>query len=163
MRSASKKLRRMGGIATAIAVFIVFSALYLLFILLGGGILLYSFYSNPKNEDIYSLSVIYDEQVLHNIDSDEANNEHGLYISFEYLSEIGNFGLAPNVNTYNIFCVFVYFCIICGFIRVQICRYTTRQRVYTCYSSIHTINRWNHFIKVFIRYSCTFFGNNAFL
>ncbi len=105
MRSAAKKRKRKGGIATVIAVFIVFSALYLLFILLGSGILLYSFYSTPKNEDIYSLSVIYDEQVLHNMDSDEANNEHGLYIPFEYLAEIGNFGLAGEGDDVTLFII----------------------------------------------------------
>ncbi|MBE6692290.1 MAG: hypothetical protein E7586_03020 [Ruminococcaceae bacterium] len=105
MRSAAKKRRRRGAFGTAVAVFIVFSALYLLFILLGSGILLYSFYSNPKNEDIFSLSVIYDEQVLHNMDSDEANNDYGLYIPFEYLSEIGNFGLAGEGDDVTLFII----------------------------------------------------------
>ncbi len=105
MRSAAKKRRRRGGIAGAIAVFIVFLAIYLVFILFGGGILLYSFYSTPKNEDVYSLSVIYDENLLHNMNSDEANNEHGLYIPFEYLAEIGSFGLAGEGDDVTLFII----------------------------------------------------------
>ncbi len=105
IRSAAKKRRKKGGLANAIAVFIVFLAFYLILSLFGAGFLLYSFYNTSRNDDVYSLSVVYDEHVLHNVDAEDANNEYGLYIPFEYLAEIGSFGLAGEGDEVTLFLI----------------------------------------------------------
>ena len=104
MRSAAKKRKR-NSFSSAIAVLIVFLAFYLVFSLLCVGLLYYSFASSSDNDDIYSIKIIYDEQLLHNIDSDDANTEYGLYVPFEYLAEIGSFGLAGNGDDVTLFII----------------------------------------------------------
>ncbi len=87
-----------GGFTQILAILIVFLAFYLAFSLFVAGLILYSFNDTVENTEIYSLNVIYDERTLHKIDAETANTEFGLYIPFDYLAEIGSFGLAGDGN-----------------------------------------------------------------
>ena len=104
MRSSAKKRRR-NNFSSAVAVLIVFLAFYMTFSLLGIGLLYYSFSNSSDNDDIYSIKIIYDEQVLYNIETEDANTEYGLYVPFEYLAEIGSFGLAGNGDDVTLFII----------------------------------------------------------
>ena len=102
----SKKKRRSAVSGSAIIAFlIVFFAFYLAISLAIAGFLFYSFKSSSKNPDYYSLTVLYDDNALYELDADEANNEHGLYIPFSYLSEISSFGLAGDGDDITLFLI----------------------------------------------------------
>lgn len=104
-KAAAKKRRRKNSISAVLAVLIVFLAFYLALSLLIAGLILYSFYNTSENDDIYSISVLYDETEIYELDSDEANNEYGLYVPFEYLAEIGSFGLAGEGDNVTLFLI----------------------------------------------------------
>ncbi len=87
-----------GRFTQILAILIVFLAFYLAFSLFVAGLILYSFNDTVENTEIYSLNVIYDERTLHKINAETANTEFGLYIPFDYLAEIGSFGLAGDGN-----------------------------------------------------------------
>ncbi len=101
-----KKKKRGNGVFTQfLAVFIVFLAFYLVISLFIVGLIYYSFNDTAKTTELYSINVIYDEQSLYKLDAQTANNEYGLYIPFEYLSEIGSFGLAGNGDDATLFII----------------------------------------------------------
>ncbi len=106
IKKAAKKRRRSSGAFTQIlAILIVFLAFYLVISLFIAGLIYYSFNSTAENTEIYSLNVVYDETVLHKMDAETANNEYGLYLPFNYLSEIGAFGLAGDGDDITIFLI----------------------------------------------------------
>ncbi len=100
-----RKKRATGSGSQILAVLIVFLAFYLAFSLFIAAFVLYSFNDTAENTEIYSVNVIYDEETLYKINAESANNEYGLYIPFEYLSEIGSFGLAGEGNDVTMFIV----------------------------------------------------------
>lgn len=101
-----KKQKRSNGILSqGLAVVIVFLAFYLAFSLFVGGLILYSFNDTAENTEIYSLRVIYDDETLYRMDAETANTEYGLYIPFEYLSEIASFGLAGDGDNATLFII----------------------------------------------------------
>lgn len=104
MKSAARKRKR-NNFSTAMAVFIVFLAFYLVISLASGGLLLYSFYNTERNDEVYSLNVVYDEHILYTLDSEDANNDYGLYIPFAYLAEIGSFGLSGEGDEVTLFII----------------------------------------------------------
>lgn len=97
-KQKAKKKRsesRLGAFVSQIlAILIVFLAFYLAFSLFIVGLIVYSFNDTAENTEIYSLNVVYDKRTLHKLDAETANTEFGLYIPFDYLAEIGSFGLA---------------------------------------------------------------------
>ncbi len=93
-RTKRKEPRESGRFSQILAILIVFLAFYLGISLFVAGLILYSFNDTVENTDIYSLNVIYDDRTLYKLDAETANTEFGLYIPFEYLAEIGSFGLA---------------------------------------------------------------------
>lgn len=93
-----RRERESGRFTQILAILIVFLAFYLAFSLFIAGLILYSFNDTVENTEIYSLNVIYDERTLHKINAETANTEFGLYIPFDYLAEIGSFGLAGDGN-----------------------------------------------------------------
>ncbi len=101
----ARNRRIKNNLSSMVAVLIVFLGFYLVFSLVGAGLVYYSFHSTAKNDDTYALNVVYDETVLHKIDEEEANNEYGLYVPFEYLAEIGTFGLAGDGDDVTLFII----------------------------------------------------------
>ena len=79
------------AVFAAIFLFLAFTALISLLL---AGLVLYSFYNTSDSDDDYGIKVIYGDHKLHELKAEYANNEYGLYIPFEYLSEISSFGLA---------------------------------------------------------------------
>lgn len=108
-RSQKKKRKpagsRRAALGNALAVFIVFIAFYLIIILFAAGTIYYSFKGTAKNTEIYSVRLVYDENVLHKLTAEAANNEYGLYIPFSYLTEIGSFGLAADGDDVTLFII----------------------------------------------------------
>ena len=104
-QKAAKKRRRKATFSSVMAVLILFLAFYAVLSLLIAGMVLYSFHSTADSDEFYSISVIYDENELYEIDSDDANNEYGLYIPFEYLAEISSFGLAGDGDDITLFLI----------------------------------------------------------
>lgn len=88
-----------------LAFVIVLLGFYAGLILLIAGFIFYSFNDTAKNTDIYSIRVVYDETTLHSITAANANNEYGLYVPFEYLTEIGAFGLAGDGDEVSLFII----------------------------------------------------------
>lgn len=102
---AARKRRRKVSVSSVLAVLIVFLLFYAVLMLFVAGAVLYSFHSSSDNDDIYSIDIFYDETKLYTLDTDEANNEYGLYIPFEYLAEIGSFGLAGDGDDVTLFII----------------------------------------------------------
>ncbi len=98
-----KKKKKSGNGAQIMAVLIVLLAFYLVFSLFIAGLIFYSFNETADNTEIYSLNVVYDERILHKMDAETANTDYGLYIPFEYLSEIASFGLAGDGDVATLF------------------------------------------------------------
>lgn len=105
MQQAAKKRKRRTSASSVIAVLIVFLTFYLVLTLLTAGLILYSFHNTAESDDIYGINIIYDETKLHSMEAADANNEYGLYIPFEYLAEIGSFGLAGNGDDVTLFII----------------------------------------------------------
>lgn len=104
-KKPKKKRRSNGAFTQFLAVFIVFLAFYLVISLFIVGLIYYSFNDTAKTTELYSINVIYDEQSLYKVDAQSANNEYGLYLPFNYLSEIGSFGLAGNGDDATLFII----------------------------------------------------------
>lgn len=98
-----KKKKKSGNGAQIMAVLVVLLAFYLVFSLFIAGLILYSFKETADNTEIYSLNVVYDERILHKMPAETANTDYGLYIPFEYLSEIAAFGLAGDGDIATLF------------------------------------------------------------
>ncbi len=96
--------KRISG-ASIVAGLILFLAAYLLLSLLVAGFIIYSFNGGAENDDIYSVKVFYDDNKLYDLSTEDANNEYGLYIPFEYLAEISSFGLAGNGDKVSLFII----------------------------------------------------------
>lgn len=105
VKKSQKKRRRSGSASQIMAVLIVFLAFYLALSLLIAGFVIYSFNSSSNTADLYDLNVIYDEQLLYELDADDANNEYGLYIPFSYIAEISSFGLAGDGDDISLFII----------------------------------------------------------
>ena len=104
-RPKPHKRRRKVSFSSIIAVLIVFLAFYLILSLLVAAFVLYSFHNTAESDDTYGINIIYDETKLYSLDAEEANNEYGLYIPFEYLAEIGSFGLAGDGDDVTLFII----------------------------------------------------------
>ncbi len=104
LRDAAKKRRR-NNFSSALAVFIVFLGFFLVFSLITVGFIYYSFHNTAKKDDTYTLKIVYDENVLHTIEEEDANNEYGLYVPFEYLAEISSLGLAGEGDNVTMFII----------------------------------------------------------
>ncbi len=101
-----KKRRKSSGASSQFfAVLIVFFAVYLVLSLFVAGLIYYSFNNTSDSGEIYSVSIIYDEKELYEIDAQDANNEYGLYVPFSYLSEIASFGLAGDGENVTLFLI----------------------------------------------------------
>jgi len=99
------KKRRKAARAQLLAVLIVFLAFYLLFSLFIGAWILYSFKNSDDSSEIYALHVVYDEHTLHKLKAKDVNTDYGLYIPFEYLSEIGSFGISGDGDSARLFII----------------------------------------------------------
>lgn len=101
-----KKRRKSSGSSSQFfAVLIVFLAVYIVLSLFVAGLIYYSFNNTSDSSEIYSVSIIYDEKELYEIDAQDANNEYGLYVPFSYLSEIASFGLAGDGENVTLFLI----------------------------------------------------------
>jgi len=100
-----RKRRRRINFSSLAAVLILFLATYLILSLLVVAFIWYSYNSGGESDDIYSVKIVYDENVLHKLSTSKANNEYGLYIPFEYLAEISSFGLAGNGDSMTLFII----------------------------------------------------------
>lgn len=105
MQQAAKKRKRRTSASSVIAVLIVFLTFYAVLTLLTAGLILYSFHNTAESDDIYGINIIYDETKLFTMEAADANNEYGLYVPFEYLAEIGSFGLAGNGDDVTLFII----------------------------------------------------------
>ncbi len=104
-QNRKKRKRRASTVSSVLAVLIVFLAFYTAISLFVAGLVVYSFYDTAENTEIYSINVLYDERKLYSIDAETANNEFGLYIPFDYLAEIGSFGLAGDGENVTLFII----------------------------------------------------------
>lgn len=104
-KKVKRKRRKKVSGSAVLAFLIVFFAFYLVFTLAIAGFLFYSFNSTSENPDYYSLTVLYDDNELYELDADEANNEYGLYIPFSSLSKISSFGLAGDGDDITLFLI----------------------------------------------------------
>ena len=104
-RQKGKMRKRKTSFSSIMAVLIVFLAFYLILSLLIAAFILYSFHSTSDNDDIYGINILYDETKLYSMKAEDANNEYGLYVPFEYLAEIGSFGLAGNGDDVTLFII----------------------------------------------------------
>ena len=86
-----KPKRKKSNLSGIMAFLVLFLAAYLILSLLTVAFIWYSFNSGAENDDIYSVRIYHDENLLHKISTTDANNEYGLYIPFEYLAEISSF------------------------------------------------------------------------
>lgn len=104
-KKPKSKKQGSGAGATLAAFLVLVLAVYLVFSLFIAGLIYYSFNSTEKSTEYYALHVIYDEQALYKMDAQTANNEYGLYIPFNYLADIGAFGLSGDSTNATLFIV----------------------------------------------------------
>ena len=100
-----KPKRKKSNLSGIMAFLVLFLAAYLILSLLTVAFIWYSFNSGAENDDIYSVRIYHDENLLYKISTTDANNEYGLYIPFEYLAEISSFGLAGNGDDMTLFII----------------------------------------------------------
>ena len=105
-KSGEKEEVRRNDAGTKILAFvIVLLGFYVVISLFIAGFVYYSFNDTAKNTEIYSVRVVYDENTLHSINAQTANNEYGLYIPFSYLSELCPFGIAGDGDDVTMFLI----------------------------------------------------------
>ncbi len=100
-----KKRKNSGALSQLAAVLILFLAVYLVFSLFVAGMVIYSFYDTTEANEIYGINILQNNKKIHSLKADEANNEYGLYVPFNYLSEIASFGLAGDGDNVTLFLI----------------------------------------------------------
>lgn len=76
------------------SILILLLTLYFMFNLFIAAFIYFSYNSTPADTQLYSLRLRYDDTTVHSMDSNEANNNRGLYVSFNKLGDICKIGAA---------------------------------------------------------------------
>ena len=105
-KPVDKETARKNETATKILAFVIVLLIaYAVIMLLIVGWVYYTYNDTAKNTEIYSVRVVYDDNTLHTINAQTANNEYGLYVPFSYLSEICAFGIAGDGEDVTMFII----------------------------------------------------------